>query len=235
MTAHPEFEAIAEFIFAKKIDTDYFRKAAQMNAHFCACPECKKIYEVMLTAKDRAEALARCVSQEEPRQEAIARGVAQEEVRQEAAKGEVQAVLSNLNTERETIRNGRKTALQDMIRSGQSFLLKVRSLREIVAEELTMYHPMRLSTVKSTGDYRLQRELQSILVDEGGNRIRIDEDGSLSLYFDRGVMPAGQMVALIPVDQEQQEMVGIVEEYDRTTTRVCFEGILPGEFRVMVG
>ena len=198
---HPEFEAIAEIIFAKKIDTDYFRKAAQLNAHLTACPECKKIYDVLLTAADRAEAY----------------------------------VLYTVQTERAAAQEEKKIALQDLIQSGQSFLLKVKSLREIIAEELTMYHPVQLATVKSAGEHRENVKMTSVLVDEGGNRIRVDEDGSLSLYFDRAAMPVGQMVVLIPEDQTKQEMIGIAEEYDRTTTRVYFDGIEPGAFRVLVG
>ena len=201
MTAHPKFEEIAEFVFAKKIDAEYFRRAAQMNAHLNACPECRKIYEVMLTAADLAEALSRCATMQ---RESIAVG------------------------------RGVRAALADLVQSGQTFLLNVRNFTEIVADGLTMYHPMPTAFAKSTGSTS-RDELRSVLTDEEGNRIRIDGDGSLTMYFARTLMPAGQMVVLIPEKPGQQEMVGIVEEYDRMTTRVCFEGIMPGEFRVLLG
>ena len=91
---------------------------------------------------------------------------------------------------------------------------------------------MQAAIVKSMGSSSQHEVMESVLIDDAGNRIRIDEDGSLSLYFDRSSVPAGRTVVLIPEDQGQPEMVGVVEVYDRTTTRVRFEGIVPGNFRV---
>ncbi|MBQ4563055.1 MAG: hypothetical protein IJA58_01080 [Lachnospiraceae bacterium] len=180
MAAHPKFEEIAEFIFAKKIDADYFRTAARINAHISACSECKTIYDTLLATKEAAE----------------------------------------------------RHATSQLVRSGQSFLLKIQSLTKIAVEGLTMYHPMQAAIVKSMGSSSQHEVMESVLIDDAGNRIRIDEDGSLSLYFDRSSVPTGRTVVLIPEDQRQPEMVGVVEAYDRTTTRVRFEGIVPGNFRV---
>lgn len=206
MTAHPRFEEIAEFVSAKKIDAEYFRTAARINAHICACPECKTIYDTLLTAQERAERFAWMRTME------------------------ADSVVSAPAKEKRV-----KLAMEQLVQSGRDFLLKVRSLTEIAVEGLQMQHPMQLATVKSTGTQNMQnREMPSVLTDEAGNRIRIDVDGSLSLYFDRTLMPVGQVVILIREESEER-LISRVTEYDQNTTRVCFDGIEPGEFRVLLG
>lgn len=59
MTAHPNFEDMAEFVFARNIDSTYFQRAARLNAHISQCAQCRDIYEQLLTARENADVLAR--------------------------------------------------------------------------------------------------------------------------------------------------------------------------------
>lgn len=55
MTNHPRFEEIANLVFTKAVDANYFQLAARVNAHLCACESCKHVYHILLTAREHAE------------------------------------------------------------------------------------------------------------------------------------------------------------------------------------
>ena len=57
MTSHPSFEEIAAVVYPKAVNGEYFSLAAQVNAHLCACRDCKKIYHTLLAARRQAEDL----------------------------------------------------------------------------------------------------------------------------------------------------------------------------------
>lgn len=273
MTAHPEFEQIAEIIFAEKIDKEYFRKAAQINAHICACSECKKIYEVMLTAHDQAEAYVRCQAMQ-AEADAVAEQItdaAEAELITGAPEQAIGAVEATQAVGAQTKPEQRPSRIDQLIHSGYALVLKVQSMTQIVADGLQMQHPLRPVMVKAMGaDSRGGEPLQSVLTDGAGNRIRIDEDGSLTLYFERNLLKPGEKATLIRLGEEldgeprplqlgravseekrclrmeqdhtepketggQQKLVGTVTEYDQNTTRVCFEGISPGTFHILLG
>lgn len=59
MTVCPNFEDLAEFVFARKIDGAYFQRAALINAHICKCPHCAEQYDKLLSVKESADAMAR--------------------------------------------------------------------------------------------------------------------------------------------------------------------------------
>ena len=126
-------------------------------------------------------------------------------------------------------------SIGELLRSGQAFVLKIRSLAQISAEGLAMSHPLRPAMVKATGHSGNEDQLLlSVLADGEGNRIRVDEDGSLTLYFDRKLLAPGACVRLIPEDSAQPEQIGTVQDYDGSTSCACFDGIVPGDVRIMV-
>lgn len=57
MTSHPCFEEIIQLVFPQATDPQYFSLAARVNAHLCTCEDCKKIYDVLITARLQAEDL----------------------------------------------------------------------------------------------------------------------------------------------------------------------------------
>lgn len=59
MTIHLSFEEMTEFVFAENIDRAYFRQAARINAHISQCEQCREIYEAVLCAKEKCDAVAR--------------------------------------------------------------------------------------------------------------------------------------------------------------------------------
>lgn len=57
MTSHPCFEEITELVYPKSVDEHYFRLAARVNAHLCACADCKAVYDTLFSARQRSEEL----------------------------------------------------------------------------------------------------------------------------------------------------------------------------------
>ena len=197
MTVHPSFEELAPFVFGRQIDGAYFRQAARLNAHISACPDCKEVYSIMLSACDSAEALAavkrRRVTVEHP------------------------------------------MSILELLRSGQAFALRIHSLLQISADGLAMSHPLRPAMVKASEPTGNENQLLlSVLSDGEGNRIRVDEDGSLTLYFMHKLLPVNTQVRLMPENSLKPERVGTVTEYDALTSSVCFDGIEPGDFRIQI-
>ncbi len=55
MTEHLRFEEITELVFTGTVNARYFQLASRANAHLQVCPECKKVYDILISARNQAE------------------------------------------------------------------------------------------------------------------------------------------------------------------------------------
>ena len=218
--AHISAEEMITFFSANRVDPDYIRLLARINAHILECEECRKEYNALHDADEALDKIASCVPESQKMKLNIVKGLYIFENKRSEGKKRIQECIS---------------ALKDI---SLSLKLKVLSYNELGWEAIAggnkLYHPAFAASVKSSGNDGDMRsgEIKSTLIDDDSNRITIGIDRTLSLFLNKKEYLANSIVILIPTEKNIQPYFEYAASYDDKTVVARFDDIEPGEYIV---
>ena len=213
---HISFDEMSEYIFSQKAPAEFMSVAARINKHIMDCPVCRKNYDALMQLKDETEKLASYESLDEK----IATRIF--------------AFLLSLEQSKPV-----RTIVDECLGFEKWLSFTIKNMREIMETQSAGFsHPKLVTVMKSatSGEdaEETETEIKSSLFDRKRNRVSIGLDGTLSLYFDESDHSAGKRVIILPDDAEVSPQMFELTRYDDSISCVRFEGVVPGQYTIVV-
>ena len=215
-TEHISFDEMSEYVFSKKAPAEFMSVAARINKHIMDCPECRKNYNALISLKDETEKI-----------------VAHESL-DEKITTRIFAFLLSLEHSKPL-----RMIADECLGFEKWLSFSVKNMREIIEiQSAVFFHPKLATVMKSAALGQdlgeTETEIKSSLFDRKRNRVSIGLDGTLSLYLDAADHSAGKRVIILPDDYEASPQMFELTRYDDSISYVRFEGIVPGQYTIVV-
>lgn len=180
---HISFEEMSEYIFTDKRPDNFVAIAAHVNSHVMLCPDCKAVYNALMSLKDEIDKI-------EPH-----------ESLSEKMKTRILGFLYGIDCSRPIA-----SLIDECLGFKMWLSFTVKSMKELTQSTwIGFSHPKLATVMKSSTDIHdvevTESEIKSSLYDHKKNRVSIGLDGTLSLYFDSAEHSVGKRI-IIPDDTD---------------------------------